>query len=343
MGLSVELEKRLGAVHLEVRFQTGEGPLALLGASGSGKSVTLRCIAGLLTPDRGRIVLDGRVLFDSAAHINLPPRRRRVGYLFQQYALFPHWTVRENIAAAAPDRSRRQAVTAELLRRFRLEDAASLRPGQLSGGQQQRTALARLLAAEPRAILLDEPLSALDGFLRDQVELELAETLEGFSGPAVWVSHDRGEVFRACRQVCVLEGGRSLPVCGTEELFRRPASEAAARLAGWENLLEAVPRGDGVFLPQWGRTLACGRAVPEGVRRAGFRSAQVRPAPPGAENALPCRVVRVIRDLEGVTALLRPEGAPEGAPLLRMALERPPEGERLLAAILPEEILLWEA
>ncbi len=342
MGLAVEIEKRLGEFQLEVRFETDGEPLALLGASGSGKSVTLRCIAGLLTPDRGRITLDDRVLFDSAAGVNLPPRQRRVGYLFQQYALFPHWTARQNIAAAVGDRRRRQAVAEEQLRRFRLEDAADLRPGQLSGGQQQRTALARLLAAEPRVILLDEPLSALDGFLRSQVELELAETLARFPGPAVWVSHDRGEVFRCCRRVCVLDGGRSQPVCETEALFRRPATEAAARLAGWENLLDAVPQGDRVYLPQWERSLFCGRTVPEGVRRAGFRSAQVRPAPPEAENVVPCRVLRVVRDLDGVTALLRPEGAPEDAPPLRMALERPPEGERLHAAVPPEEILLWE-
>ena len=147
MALSVNIQKRLGGFHLEVQFETEEGVLALLGASGCGKSVTLRCIAGIMTPDEGRIELDGVTLFDSAARINLPPQRRRTGYLFQQYALFPNMTVRQNIAAVIQNRACRHARTGDLLRRFCLEDAAELRPRQLSGGQQQRAALARILAA----------------------------------------------------------------------------------------------------------------------------------------------------------------------------------------------------
>lgn len=342
MALQVELEKRLGEFRLEVQFEAGEETLALLGASGSGKSVTLRCIAGLLTPDRGRIVLDGAVLFDSAKKINLPPQRRQVGCLFQSYALFPHMTVRQNIAAAVGERWRRQAVTEEKLRQFRLENIAGLRPGQLSGGQQQRAALARMLAAEPRAVLLDEPLSALDGYLRAQVELELAETLERFSGTAVWVSHDRGEVFRNCRRICVVDGGKSQPVREAEALFRHPATEAEARLCGCENLLDAVLRDGGVYVPCWGVTFHCAKAVPPGVRRAGIRARSLRPVPPETEGAFCCRVVRVSRDLSAVTVLLRPEGARRDAPPLRMERDTPPEGEQLWVLADPEEILLWE-
>ena len=163
MSLCVEIQKRLGDFQLDVQFEAHQEPLALLGASGCGKSVTLRCIAGILTPDTGKIVLDGAVLYDSTAHINLPPQRRNVGYLFQQYALFPNMTVRQNIAAAVRNRGRRAAEVTEKLRRFRLEEVADRRPAQLSGGQQQRTALARILASEPGMILLDEPFSALDG------------------------------------------------------------------------------------------------------------------------------------------------------------------------------------
>ena len=150
MALSVDIRKELGSFRLDVRFEAEQGtPLALLGASGCGKSVTLRCIAGILKPDEGRITLDGTVLYDSAARIDLPPQRRRVGYLFQQYALFPNMTVRQNIAAAVPNRQERSVQTAELLRRFRLDEVASQRPWQLSGGQQQRCALARILASAP--------------------------------------------------------------------------------------------------------------------------------------------------------------------------------------------------
>ena len=196
MALSVNIRKKLGSFQLQVQFDAEQGiPLALLGASGCGKSVTLRCIAGILKPDEGRITLDGVVLYDSAAGIDLPPQQRRVGYLFQQYALFPNMTVRQNIAAAVRDRKARAGVAAEKLRQFQLESVADLRPDQLSGGQQQRCALARILASAPRVILLDEPFSALDSYLQDQLEVELAQTLEQFSGPVVWVSYDREKHF----------------------------------------------------------------------------------------------------------------------------------------------------
>lgn len=343
MALSVDIQKRLGDFRLAVRFEAGDEPLALLGASGCGKSVTLRCVAGTMTPDEGRITLDGVTLYDSAAGIDLPPQRRRTGYLFQQYALFPNMTVRQNIAAVIRNRSRRQARTGELLRRFRLEDVSELRPGQLSGGQQQRTALARILASEPRALLLDEPLSALDSFLKRQLELELAETLDRFSGTVLWVSHDRGEAFRNCRRVCVLDGGRSQEVRTLEELFRRPDTEAAARLSGCENFVDVLPEGTAVEVPEWGVTLECRRPVPEGIRRAGIRARHLLPAE--AENALSCQVVRVIRDVFSVIVLLRPESSVPGAPPLRMELDRSdwealPDQTSLTVSVDPENILL---
>ena len=252
MALSVDIRKQLGDFRLEVRFDAGDETLALLGASGSGKSMTLKCVAGILTPDEGHIELDGVTLYDSAAKIDLPPQRRRVGYLFQNYALFPNMTARENIAAGVKARGRRGEITAEKLRQFRLETAADLKPRQLSGGQQQRCALARILASEPKAILLDEPLSALDSYLKYQLELELAETLDKFPGPAVWVSHDRGEVFRSCRRVCVLDGGASQPVRTLEELFRAPGTEAAARLSGCRNFAAAGSGGRPCSSRTWG-------------------------------------------------------------------------------------------
>ena len=348
MALSVEIEKQLGDFRLEVQFQAEDETLALLGASGCGKSVTLKCIAGILTPDAGRIALDGVTLYDSAAKINLPPQKRRVGYLFQQYALFPNMTVRQNIAAAVRDRSRRQADVAEKLRQFQLEAVADQRPAQLSGGQQQRCALARILASEPRAILLDEPFSALDSYLKYQLELELAETLDRFPGPVLWVSHDRGEVFRNCRRVCVLDRGRSQPVQTLEELFRAPGTEAAARLSGCKNYADAVPQTEAVLLPEWNVTLHCGRAVSPQVRRIGIRAHHVQPAGPGAENAFPCAVARVIDDVFSTIVLLRPEGAAPEAPLLRMEAEKDvwqavPDKSHLIVSVPPEAILLLES
>lgn len=343
MALSVNIRKKLGSFQLEVQFDAEQGiPLALLGASGCGKSVTLRCIAGILKPDEGRITLDGVVLYDSAAGIDLPPQQRRVGYLFQQYALFPNMTVRQNIAAAVRDRKARAGVAAEKLRQFQLESVADLRPDQLSGGQQQRCALARILASAPRVILLDEPFSALDSYLQDQLEVELAQTLEQFSGPVVWVSHDRGEVFRNCPQVCVIDRGISQPVTSLEELFRNPGTEAAARLSGCQTCIRAVPGGDVVSLPDWGLTLSCRRSVPPEIRCVGIRAQHVHPAAPGEENAFLCTIVRQIRDETADVILLRPEDSAPQAPLLRMGLAghtQLPE-DRITVAIAPQDILL---
>jgi molybdate transport system ATP-binding protein len=345
MALSVDIRKKMGDFQLEVRFEAEQETLALLGASGCGKSVTLRCIAGILTPDEGKIVLDGVTLFDSAAKINLPPQKRQVGYLFQQYALFPNMTVRQNIAAAVRDKQRRKAVTEEKLHRLRLDEVADKRPGQISGGQQQRTALARILASEPKAILLDEPFSALDSYLKYQLEVELAETLEQFSGTVLWVSHDRGEVFRNCRRVCVLDQGQSQGIFTLQELFHQPVTEAAARLSGCKNYADAVPKGTSVFLPEWGLTLDCGKEVPEDIRRVGIRSHHVAMTAADAPGAFPCEVQRVIQDVFITIVLLRPEGAVPDAPPLRMELDREDwskvtDKNHVWAATQPRDILL---
>ena len=154
--------------------------------------MTLKCIAGIEKPDRGTIMLDGRVLFDSEKHINLTPQQRRVGYPFQQYALFPNMTAAQNILCVirTGSRTEKKETLAALLRTFRLEGLEKKLPAQLSGGQQQRVALARILASEPQAILLDEPFSALDSYLK--WELELGELLGAFDGPILWVSHELG-------------------------------------------------------------------------------------------------------------------------------------------------------
>ena len=345
MALSVDIRKKMGDFQLEVRFEAENECLALLGASGCGKSVTLRCIAGILTPDEGKIVLDGVTLFDSAAHIDLPPQKRQVGYLFQQYALFPNMTVRQNIAAAVRDKRQQKDVTEEKLRQFRLGEVANKRPGQISGGQQQRTALARILVSEPKAILLDEPFSALDSYLKYQLEVELAETLEQFPGTILWVSHDRNEVFRNCRRVCVLDQGKSQGTFTLRELFHEPVTEAAARLSGCKNYAYAVPNGPSVSLPEWGLTLDCGKEVPEDICRVGIRSHHVAIAEAGSPGAFLCAVQRVIQDVFVTIVLLRPEGSVPDAPPLRMELDREAwyavaDKRHVWAAIQPRDILL---
>ena len=200
MALSVDITKHLSGFDLHVSFavEKSNEVLALLGPSGCGKSMTLKCIAGIVKPDSGRIVLNNRVLFDSEAHVNVPPQERHVGYLFQSYALFPHMSVMQNVLVGAQGatRTEREACALEQLKKMRLEDLLDRRPHELSGGQQQRCAMARILASKPDLILLDEPFSALDSYLRWQLELELSDTLRAFPGGTVYVSHNRDEVYR---------------------------------------------------------------------------------------------------------------------------------------------------
>ena len=343
MSLQVDIEKQLGDFHLNVRFEADREAVALLGASGCGKSLTLRCIAGILTPDRGRIVLNGKTLFDSSEGINLPPQKRHVGFLFQQYALFPNMTVWQNIAAAVPKKEQSDDLVEELLHRLRLTELSNLRPAQLSGGQQQRTALARILASSPEIILLDEPLSALDSYLRYQVELELSETLKNFNGPVVWVSHDRGEAFRNCPMVCVLDHGASTTMMTREALMKDPHSRAAASLAGCQNFVHVVPQGSHVFVPEWNVSLDCGREVPAHINMIGIFAHDVAPG----QRGFPCFVESVIEDINSVIFLLKPkQSEPKGA-LLRMEL--PKKYGRLLMnipevtiEIKPSKILLLE-
>ncbi len=342
MSLLVDIEKRLGDFHLRAAFEAEPGNLALLGASGCGKSMTLQCIAGIVRPGRGRIELDGRVLYDSARHIDLPPQKRQVGYLFQQYALFPNMTARQNVLAGARQLPRREraAEADALLRRLHLEAVAGLRPAPPSGGQQQRAALARILASRPRVILLDEPLSALDSFLRWQVESELEEALSAFGGPVLWVSHDRDEVYRRCRTVCVMDRGRTSPPRPMEALFADPVTVAAARLSGCKNLVPMEPAGGSrIRVPDWGVTLDCGREVPAGANYLGVRSHYIGPQVAG--NRFACRVRQVVENVFSTVVLVQPEGA---ASEIRLELEKDVwqryAAERLEIGVAPGDLLL---
>jgi len=319
MALRVEIEKDLGDFSLRVAFQAEGGVHGLLGASGSGKSMTLRCIAGVERPDRGQISLDGRVLFDSAGKIDLPPQQRRIGLLFQHYALFPNLTLEGNLRAALP-RGEDPAAIGEMLRRFRLEGLEKLRPGQLSGGQQQRAALARILLTRPAALLLDEPFSALDSDLRWQTEIELMQLLEDFPGPALLVTHSRGELRRLCRTVTVLSAGRGAGEAPVEKLFTAPETLAECQLAGYENHSAALVLPDGrLSVPAWGAVLRCLAPLPPETRYAAVRARQLRLVPAPGENVVPCRVARVVRDVSAAAVLL---AAPGGG---RLRAEPAPE------------------
>ena len=295
MSLEVNIEKKLDGFTLRAAFTAGNTSTALLGASGCGKSMTLRCIAGIVKPDRGRIVLDGRVLFDSAQHIDLPPQQRGVGLLFQNYALFPNMTVEQNILCglkAEKDPAARRAACAEMLRAMRLETLAKRYPAQLSGGQQQRAALARILVGKPRILMLDEPFSALDSYLREEVEGEVGSLLANFAGTALLVTHNRDEAYRLCKEMIVLNEGQVLRVGTTKAVFADPQSIAAARLTGCKNILSCTPLDSRtVRLDGWGTTLRLTLPVPAGCTAVGIRAHDFAPCAPGTPNSLPVQAV----------------------------------------------------
>ena len=200
--------------NLAVRFAAEAERLALFGPSGAGKSLTLACIAGLVHPSRGRIAIDGDVWFDAAQRIDVPTRDRRVGYVFQDYALFPHRTVEQNVAAAddrwypRPRGFERQRDIDELLGAFALDDLRRSYPEQLSGGQRQRVALARALLARPRLLLLDEPFAALDAALRQRLRAELVAVQQRFDVPMLLITHDPQDLAECAQQVIELADGR---------------------------------------------------------------------------------------------------------------------------------------
>ncbi len=197
--LEVQIYKKLAEFDLDISFQVDDNILGLMGASGSGKSMTLKCIAGIEMPDQGRIVLNGRVLFDSEKKINVPIQKRNVGYMFQSYALFPNMNVYENISVGLRARKVKDVdiVVQKVMQQFRIFELASRYPKQLSGGQRQRVALARLMAYEPDVLLLDEPFSALDEDLKKDLLQELKSELQ-ISKPVIFVSHDKEEVNYLC-------------------------------------------------------------------------------------------------------------------------------------------------
>ena len=263
MRLYVQIRKKIGSFLLDAGLETGDKVLSLLGPSGCGKTMTLKCIAGIERPDEGRIVLNGRTLFDAEKKIDLPPQERRVGYLFQQYALFPTMTAAQNIAAGARKlpKSRRKAAVDAMLERMQIAELRAKYPSQLSGGQQQRVALARILINEPEVLLLDEPFSALDAHLRDRMEQEVMELLRDFGRDALIVSHSRDELYRMTDRIAVYNRGHIDAMGEKHALFRDPGTHTAALLTGCKNFsrVSNLRREDGrtvFYADDWGMELS---------------------------------------------------------------------------------------
>jgi molybdate transport system permease protein len=312
-GLSVDLHRRYPGFELTAAFSAGSGTTGLLGASGSGKSMTLRCIAGLERPDAGRIALGSRVLLDTAKGIDLPPAERRIGIVFQDYALFPHLTVRENIAfglyrRSADERGKR---VAEWSRMMQVGEWLDRLPGELSCGQRQRVALARALAMEPEALLLDEPFSALDSHLRRQMEEQLRRTLAAYRGVTVFVTHDRDEAYRFCEHLVVLADGRVAAAGSKNEIFARPRTLAVARLTGCKNFAPMRAGADGrVEVPDWNCSLEAPGPIAEEAEFVGIRAHDLEISVLPGANTFSCWLVDAVESPFETTLYLRLHAPP---------------------------------
>jgi len=223
MSLFVDITKDFGKFKLDVSFDTS-GITGILGPSGCGKTVTLKCIAGIEKPDRGQIILDGITLFDSKQRINLAPQKRKVGYLFQNYALFPNMNVRQNILCGlrgehAIDKNQKLS---EIIEMMHLDGLEKHKPHQLSGGQQQRVALARIIIGNPRLLMLDEPFSSLDSHLREQLQVQILELLKQFGKDVLLVTHDRSEAYKICETIALINDGKITAHKDTEQLLTIP-------------------------------------------------------------------------------------------------------------------------
>ena len=288
MSISVNIEKSFRGFTLKVQFETTDLSTGILGASGSGKSMTLRCIAGIETPDRGKIVIHGKTVFDSEEKINLKPQERQVGYLFQNYALFPTMTVRDNIRCGfRGEKKLRDEKVQDFICRYHLEGLENRYPSQLSGGQQQRVALARMMIGEPEVILLDEPFSALDGFLKDVLQKDMQDFLKEYTGDMIMVTHSRDEAFRFCRNLMLLKEGKTLIFGDTRKLFEQPELLEAARLTGCKNHSRIERLGDyELFALDWGVALRTEKKIGSDITHVAIRGHWMQGTDHKTENCI---------------------------------------------------------
>lgn len=236
--LKVKIKKQLDNITLDVNFETNDAVLGLIGASGSGKSMTLKCIAGIEKPDSGFISLGDRVLFDSEKKINLKPQERRIGYLFQNYALFPHMTVEKNIQVSINkkyDKQEKIDKLNEILKLLDLKEIENKYPNEISGGQQQRVAFARIIVNEPDFLLLDEPFSALDAFLRWNLAKELKSIVKRLGKKSIFVTHNINEVYYLCENAIVLDNGKEIEKNSVKELIDNPKTEIVKNIVKYSD------------------------------------------------------------------------------------------------------------
>ena len=342
MELTVRIKKRLHRFTLNADIET-KSSIALLGASGSGKSMTLKCIAGIEKPDSGVIILNGRTLYDSEKGIDLPPQKRKIGYLFQNYALFPNMTVRQNIEVAAKEKNN----VDKLISDFYLNSIANKYPDEISGGQQQRTALARIIASKPEAILLDEPFSAIDSYLKWKLEMTVSDTIKNFGGLNIMVTHDRNEAYRNCGGICIINDGRTEKILNTKEFMECPKTVGAARISGCKNIyrFEKTQKENVIFVPSLNIYLKTDEIIRENCGYVGLRAHYFRFD--GGENEIVCETERIIEDVFSTIIMLKPVNCKLDSELIRIETDKKKAAELISNKLIkiyiePKNVLLLE-
>lgn len=308
MSLELRVKKDFGGFVLDMNLEAENEVLALLGASGCGKSMTLKCISGIVTPDEGRIVVNDKVLFDSEKKINLPPQKRRVGLLFQNYALFPNMTVEQNIMTGMNtfdiSKSEKKQTCRDMMKKFYLDGLERHKPSQLSGGQQQRVALARIMVSKPDILMLDEPFSALDSFLRWELEQELMRVLEDFDGTSIIVSHNRDEVYRISDHVAVMTDGRVDCYGDKRDIFTNPPTYQSALLTGCKNFSRVKYIDDEhIEVIDWNAVFEC--KASHDVKYIAIKPYFVKPAEQPGSCTAKFRIKKTIDNLTEMILLLQ--------------------------------------
>ncbi|MDU6039810.1 MAG: ATP-binding cassette domain-containing protein [Clostridium butyricum] len=309
MSLYVDIEKQFSSFKLKVNFESKNEVLGLLGESGSGKSITLKCISGLITPDKGQIILNDKVFFDSEKKINLSPQLRNTGYLFQNYALFPTMKIKDNIKIGIADmqKEKQNLLMKEYIKKFGLSGLENRYPWQLSGGQMQRVALARALITSPDILLLDEPFSALDMHLRNNMEKELLSIIKDFNKNVVFVTHDISEAYRVCDEIIVYENGNSLKKRNKYELFTHPKTLSEARLTGCKNISKASKISDNSIMAEdFGYEFIFSEKVPDDIHYLCIRSHNINISENiNSRNTYPYTITNIIENPFDYTLYIR--------------------------------------
>ncbi len=305
--LYARIKKDFGDFYLNVEFEANRETLALFGASGCGKSMTLKCIAGIVKPDEGEIVLNDKILFSSKKKINLLSRDRHVGLLFQNYALFPNMTLRENLAISLPKyKKKKTQLIDEKIKSFSLSGLENNYPHQLSGGQQQRVALARMLLNEPEILMFDEPFSALDEHLRWQMEQELILLLKKNNVSTLYVSHSKDEVFRICDKVAVLNNGSIEEINSKEKIFSNPTTLNSAVLTGCKNISKAQKISSNKILAiDWNIEISSNNSVSDDISHIGIHTHNIHIShEKNLENTFQFNIVDVLEGFSTSTIIL---------------------------------------